>query len=76
MSAQPPPPPPSLLSIRSFHDLFQYAIAVFNDPRYFLLLAGIVLVGDALLTWLIISFVPCKSCVLCQKCETNKGCDG
>lgn len=74
MSTQPPPPR-SLLSIRSFHDLFQYAITVLNDPRYFVPLAGIVLVGDALLTWLIISFVPCKSYVIYQRYETDKGCD-
>ncbi|KAI0093547.1 glycosyltransferase family 58 protein [Irpex rosettiformis] len=57
MSTPSPPRPPSILSIRSFHDLFQYAIALLTDPCHFVSLGFLVLVGDALLTWVIISFV-------------------
>lgn len=53
-------PPPRLIAIRSFGDLIQYINALLTDPRYFATLAALVILGDAVLTQLIIRFVPCK----------------
>lgn len=53
-------PPPSLLAVRSVGELVRYAIALLTDPRYFSTLACLVLLGDAVLTQLVIRFVPCK----------------
>lgn len=54
-------PTPRLLHIRSLSDLLQYAKALLTDPRYFSTLACLVVLGDAVLTELIIRFVPCTS---------------
>jgi hypothetical protein len=54
-------PPPSLLAIRSQKDILNYAKALLTDTRYLTLLALLIVVGDAVLTQLIIRFVRCKS---------------
>lgn len=51
---------PRLVSIRSPKDFWQYCICLLTDSRYFLILAAYVVLGDAVLTQLIIRFVPCK----------------
>ncbi|GJE95191.1 glycosyltransferase family 58 protein [Phanerochaete sordida] len=48
----------SLASIRSPSDFVQYCRCLLTDPRYFLTLACLVVLGDAALTQLIIRFVP------------------
>ncbi len=50
---------PHLLEVRSFQDLLLYAKYLFTDSRYFPTLALLVVIGDAVLTQLIIRFVPC-----------------
>lgn len=52
-------PPPRLLAIRSFGDLVQYINALLTDSRYFVTLAALIIIGDAVLTQLVIRFVPC-----------------
>ncbi|KAL4253867.1 Dol-P-Man:Man(5)GlcNAc(2)-PP-Dol alpha-1,3-mannosyltransferase [Abortiporus biennis] len=47
-----------LVDIRSVSDLVQYATLLLTDSRYFSVLAGFVLLGDAVLTQLIIHFIP------------------
>ncbi|KAI0341804.1 glycosyltransferase family 58 protein [Trametopsis cervina] len=51
-------PPPRLLAIRSLGDVVQYITALLTDSRYFVTLAFLIIVGDAVLTQLIIRFVP------------------
>lgn len=55
------PSSPRLTSLRSPKDLWRYAICLLTDSRYFLTLAVYVILGDALLTQLIIRFVPCTN---------------
>jgi alpha-1,3-mannosyltransferase len=35
-------------------------LRLLTDPRYFVALAGLVIIGDAILTQLIIRFIPCR----------------
>ncbi|EKM55481.1 glycosyltransferase family 58 protein [Phanerochaete carnosa HHB-10118-sp] len=49
---------PSLTTVQSPGDLFQYFRCLLTDPRYFLTLAVLVVLGDTVLTQLIIRFVP------------------
>lgn len=55
---------PSLVSIRTLSDLWQYFKCLLTDSRYFLTLAALVVLGDAVLTQLIIRFVPCTNPML------------
>ncbi|KAH8106750.1 mannosyltransferase [Cristinia sonorae] len=48
---------PHLLKLRSLHDVLDYAKALLTNPRYFQTLAILVVLGDAVLTQLIIRFV-------------------
>ncbi|KAI0692396.1 mannosyltransferase [Cytidiella melzeri] len=50
--------PPQLLAIRTFEDVLDYFKALLTDSRYFATLAFLVVVGDAVLTQLIIRFIP------------------
>lgn len=52
---------PRLLGIRSFDDIVKYVKALLTDPHYFSILAALVILGDAVLTQLIIRLVSCKS---------------
>lgn len=45
----------------AFDGPLRSARLVLTDPRYFWLVAGLVIAGDAALTALIVRFVPCKS---------------
>ncbi|KAJ3478157.1 hypothetical protein NLI96_g9958 [Meripilus lineatus] len=49
---------PSILRIHSFRDIILYISALLTDARYFVVLATLVILGDAALTQLIIRFVP------------------
>ena len=51
--------PPRLLAIRSIGELIQYITALLSDSHFFPTLAAVIILGDALLTQLIIRFVPC-----------------
>lgn len=51
---------PSILRIHSFRDIILYISALLTDARYFVVLATLVILGDAALTQLIIRFVPCQ----------------
>jgi hypothetical protein len=48
------------------HRLFALAKALLFDPKYFGHLAGLVILGDVVLTQLIIRFVPCLFCSIQQ----------
>lgn len=50
----------SLFQIRSFADLIRYLTSLLTDVRYFTTLAILIVLGDAVLTQLIIRFVPCQ----------------
>ncbi|CAL1704948.1 unnamed protein product [Somion occarium] len=52
------PSSPRLLSIRFFNDLLTYVKLLLTDSRYFSTLAFFILLGDAVLTQLIIRYVP------------------
>ncbi|KIP08176.1 glycosyltransferase family 58 protein [Phlebiopsis gigantea 11061_1 CR5-6] len=49
---------PRLTSIRSLDGFCQYCLCLLTDPRYFLTLVAYIIVGDAVLTQLIIRFIP------------------
>ena len=53
------PKPLRLLSIRSPKDVFTYIQLLFTDSRYFNTLAALVIIGDVILTQLIIRFISC-----------------
>lgn len=50
---------PRLLGIRSYNDAVAYATALLTNPQYFTTLAALVILGDAVLTQLIIRFASC-----------------
>ena len=54
---------PHLLSIRSPSDVFNYVKALLTNPRYFTTLAALVILGDVVLTQLVIRFIAC-TCTL------------
>lgn len=41
--------------------LYTYACRLLTDPKLFWILASLVVLGDAILTELIIKFIPCQS---------------
>lgn len=47
-------------SRQRWQPIYNLVLSLLTDPRYFYVLAALVLVEDALLTQLIIRFVPCK----------------
>lgn len=44
-----------------FRPLYEFLRSLLSDKRYFWQLCGVVILGDALLTQLIIRFIPCES---------------
>ena len=45
---------------RPWQITYHLLLSILFDPQYFYVVAALVLVGDALLTQLIVHFVPCK----------------
>lgn len=59
-------PPGNVFSHMSLNTLTRPLRRLLTDPAYFWLLASLVIIADALLTSLIIRFVPCQSLILCS----------
>lgn len=53
--------PPQSLSGHLLRWSYEFLRSLLLDKRYFWALSGIVILGDALLTQLIIHFIPCQS---------------